>query len=311
MKRILFAGSADFSLPTLRALHEAGVLCGVLSAPDSPAGRSLALRKNPVAQYAHDARLPLLQPEALRSEAREAASALQPDALVCAAYGKIFGPKFLSLFPSGAVNVHPSLLPRFRGAAPVPAVILAGDAETGVTLQTMALEMDCGRIILQTRTPIGPREGAGDLLARLAADGANETIRLMRDFDALYARAAEQDHAQATYCTKIHSAHGYIASFDDAPRAQRIARAFAPAAVKMRYTEAGVVIKMRGIEVVDEASCGARVGTVLGFGKGGALLVQAARGIFSVSELQLPGRKMLPAADFARGEPGILAARLW
>ena len=148
--QILFAGSAPFALPTLKLLHDLGIVCAVLTAPDRPSGRGLTMRKNCIAEFATNFGLPLIQPETLRSEARELVASYYPDIMICAAYGKIFGPKFLSLFPRGTVNIHPSLLPRFRGPAPVSATLLAGDKQTGITLQKMALEMDAGDVIVQS-----------------------------------------------------------------------------------------------------------------------------------------------------------------
>ncbi|TVQ27029.1 MAG: methionyl-tRNA formyltransferase, partial [Spirochaetaceae bacterium] len=133
--RLLFAGTPDFAVPTLRKLALYGQVVAVLTAPNRPSGRGKRLTPSPVAQEAEARGIPVLKPQRLNAEARAAVSRVEPDLLVCVAYGRIFGPRFLSLFPRGGINLHPSLLPKYRGPAPIPAAILAGDAQTGITVQ--------------------------------------------------------------------------------------------------------------------------------------------------------------------------------
>ncbi len=316
IRRVLFAGSADFSMPTLRMLHEKGVLCAVLTSPDRPAGRGRLVRPNCVAAFAQAHGVPLLQPESLRSEAREAVARFAPQLMVCAAYGKIFGQRFLGLFERGAVNVHPSLLPRFRGPAPVPASILAGDARTGVTLQRMSLAMDEGDVLLQTQRDVGERDDSEFLLASLAEEGAEDVERFIENSDELYEKAVPQNNEAAVYCTKLSPAYGRVCWMERAEDVVRIARAFSkPYWGARAYYEAEAdvepqALKLWRVHLVDKTAKIAAAGTVVGCDEQHGVLIQAARGVVGCTELQLPNRKKLFWKDFVQGEPHIIRSRL-
>lgn len=318
-KRVLFAGSSEFSLPTLKALHEMGVVCVVLAAPDKPAGRKLKIQKNCVAEFATSVSLPLIQPDYLRSEARELIAKYEPDVMVCVAYGKIFGEKFLALFPDGVVNVHPSLLPRFRGPAPVPATILAGDKKTGLTIQHMAREVDSGRIISQTTMAIRDTDTSETLLHVLAQDGAYEIKKLMNNFDIMYSQSVEQKHEEAIYCTKLTSAYGYISWMENAEYLVNIIRAFSSPYggakaywhLKNDSIDEKQVIKLWNAHVVDTTQKTNNAGTVLGVDNQHGILIQSACGIIGCTELQLSGRKRLYWKDFLCGVPTFVNSRLY
>lgn len=236
MLNVLFAGSPECAVPSLEAVARKHRIVAVLTNPAAPQGRSKELVPTPVAACA--IRLieegiiapgtPIFTPEKLTQEVRDAIAATKPDILACFAYGKIFGPKTLALFPMGAVNVHPSLLPRWRGSTPVPAAILALDAETGITVQKMALEMDAGDIIVQTRFPLDGTETAEALLARAAAEGAPLLVESLDRLEAGTASLTKQNEADATYCTMLKKEDGEIDWTKSAKSISAQIRAFTP-----------------------------------------------------------------------------------
>ncbi|HEY5902380.1 MAG TPA: methionyl-tRNA formyltransferase, partial [Anaerolineales bacterium] len=180
MTRLVFMGSPDFALPTLRALSERYQVVGVVTQPDRPSGRGRGLTPPPVKTLALELGLPLIQPERLRlPDAMEALRTFAPDLIVVAAFGQILKPSVLDLPRYGCINVHASLLPRWRGAAPINAAILHGDHETGVTIMRMDPGLDTGPILSQAAIPIGPDETAGELYERLSMLGAELLIETL------------------------------------------------------------------------------------------------------------------------------------
>ncbi len=187
-KRVVFMGSPEFSLPTLRALAEYYVVVGVVTQPDKPAGRGRALTPPPVKRLAEELGLAVIQPQRLRETgAMEQLQAWQPDLIVVAAFGQILRQNVLDLPPWGCVNVHASLLPRWRGAAPIQAAILNGDVETGATIMRMDAGVDTGPLLAQRPLAISPEDTAGSLSPRLAEQGA---ALLIRDLARLSGRPA-------------------------------------------------------------------------------------------------------------------------
>ncbi|MDR3276541.1 MAG: methionyl-tRNA formyltransferase, partial [Treponema sp.] len=218
--RILFAGSPGIALPALRVLADlagqgALELAGVLTNPDSPRGRHGTPEPTEVGAFAEERSLaPVLKPAKLDAGAREAVAALEPDLLLSFAYGRIFGPKFLALFPGGGINIHPSLLPRYRGPTPIQAAILNRDTETGISIQRIAPEMDAGDILAQERIPLSGRETAASLGETVAGKGAAMLAALCAaKLQALAAEGLEglpQDHSRASYCGLISREMGRI-----------------------------------------------------------------------------------------------------
>lgn len=223
-------GSPAFALPSLRALLAEGyALAGVVTQPDRPAGRGGRMAAPPVKLLAEEAGLPVLQPETLKDEAVQAAlAAFAPDVVVVAAYGKILPRAVLAIPRRGNVNVHASLLPRWRGASPVAAAILAGDAESGVTIMEMAAKMDAGAVVSQARTDIGAEETTGALEARLAELGARELVRVLPAWLAGELAATPQDEAQAAYCGLLRKEDGHLRAAMTAEEASRAVRAYNP-----------------------------------------------------------------------------------
>ena len=203
--RILFMGTPEFAVASLRRLVEDGhTICGVYTQPDKPKNRGHKLAFSPIKEYALTKELPVFQPQSLRSE--EAAAQvreLAPELIVVAAYGKLLPEEILETPPKGSINVHSSLLPRYRGAAPINWAILNGETETGVSIMYMAKELDAGDVILQKSTAIGPREDAQALTERLAALGADALSETVRVLESGMAERRPQDHSLHTYAPML------------------------------------------------------------------------------------------------------------
>ena len=298
--RIAFAGTPQFALPALRALlasrHR---VVGVLTQPDRPAGRGRELRASPVKLLASTRPgLPIAQPPTLRTpEGRAALAAWAPDLLVVVAYGLILPAEALRLPRLGCLNIHGSLLPRWRGAAPIHRALLAGDAETGVTIMQLDEGLDTGPTLLERRRPIGPHETAGDLhdvLSELGAAALLEAIEGLAD-------GTLEPHAQSaegvTYAAKIEKSEARVDWNDAALALDRRIRAFNP--WPMAETQlAGESIRLLRARVAEAAGRGAAPGTLLGVGEDG-LRVACGEGVRAVQELQRAGKRPVTARDFA------------
>ena len=307
--RILFAGTPSISVPSLRAIHQVFPICGVLTAPDQRQGRGRKLAPSPVKAVAEELDLPVLQPEKLAGQARRDVGSLDPDILVVVAYGKIFGPKFLSLFSMGGINLHPSLLPLYRGPVPIPAAILNGDEETGITIQRIALEMDAGDILRQYKTAIGSRETAGDLTQRLAERGAEELVQALKDIESGAARGLPQDPQRVTYCKLIEKKDGIISWSSTAVEIHGQIRAYCPWPTAYTTWD-GTRLVILQAHIVDGKDTGGRAGTVVRVDKSEGILVQTGGGILAIEELQLQSRKALPWQAFVNGMPDIVGSHL-
>jgi methionyl-tRNA formyltransferase len=316
--RILFAGSDDIALSALSALIEGGKLVGVLTNPDSPRGRGREEYPTEVAALA--ARmgpgLPVLKPQKLDAALREEVAALAPDLLAVFAYGKIFGPKFLSLFPSGGVNVHPSLLPRWRGCSPINAAILARDEATGVCVQRLAQKMDCGDILARRIVPLSGRETAESLSADCSLIGAELLAEVLADIEAGCEIGEPQDEAGASYCGIIKKEDGRIDWNSDAKSIDARIRAFTPWPEAFTYFNE-TRLALLGAEPLEGAdataypeSGRAEPGKVLSLDRKRGILVQTGEGILAVTRLQLEKKKPLPFKDFLNGARDFLGSTL-
>ena len=228
--RLVFMGTPEFAVPSLQALLAGeNLVVGVITQPDQPAGRGMALHAPPVKVLAEAHHIPVCQPATLRLPgALEQLQVWQPDLIVVAAYGKMLPPALLTLPPHGCINVHASLLPRYRGAAPIQWAIAHGEAETGVTIMRISERMDAGDILLQQAISITDTDTAGtlhDKLARLGAEALGESLRLLKQ-GRLVARP--QNEAEATYAPLIKKEEGRIDWTQDAVTIERRIRAFNP-----------------------------------------------------------------------------------
>jgi len=298
--RIVFFGSPDFALPSLDALVAAGhdVVLAV-SQPAKPVGRSAEVADPPVARRARELAIPVFQPPTLKDEeavARLAGAAA--DLFVVVAYGKILAQRVLDLPRLGCVNVHGSVLPRWRGASPVQAALLAGDAGTGVSIMRMEAGMDTGPVYAVSRTPIGADEDAGTLSARLARDGATLLVGTLPQIAAGEAGAAPQADALATLCPKIRREDGRADFARPAIDLVRRLRAFTPWPGLFAF-RGGRRVKLLAAREAQGRS-GAAPGEVLAAGD--EIVLACGEGALSVTLLQAEGRRPLDAAAFSRGE---------
>jgi methionyl-tRNA formyltransferase len=312
--RLAFAGTPEFARVALEAISEAGHdIVLTLTQPDRPAGRGMKLQASPVKQLAAARGWPVIQPRSLRLDgkypqdaqaAQAAIAAAQADAMVVAAYGLILPLWVLEAPRLGCLNIHASLLPRWRGAAPIHRAIEAGDAETGVTIMQMDAGLDTGDMLLRAAVPVGD-DSTEHLHDRLAALGARLIVETLKQAEAGELRAGPQPAEGVTYARKVEKAEAPVDWSQDAAAIVRRIRAFDPFPGASSVLD-GETIKLWAARVRDEAPLQAAPGTVLAAGPAG-IAIAAKGSIVVVSELQRAGGKRLPAAEFLRGfdlEPG-------
>lgn len=295
--RVLFAGTPEFALASLQALTSAGIVpLAVLTQPDRPAGRGKRLTASPVKQFALERGIEVLQPATLKdAEAVAQIAAFEPDALVVAAYGLILPQSVLDIPARACLNVHASLLPRWRGAAPIQAAILAGDAETGISLMAMTAGLDCGPVYIREALAIGGEETAGELHDRLADLGGR---LLVRHFDAILRgslEAVEQDDSLATYAGKIARQDARLDWRRPAAELHRQVRAFNPVPGAFFVLDDLAIKCWRAVVVAGAAGT---PGEVLSAGRDG-IVVACGRDALRLDTLQRPGKRPVTAAEFA------------
>ncbi len=296
--RILYMGTPEFAVAPLVALHEAGhELIGVFTQPDRPKGRGMKMLAPPVKETALALGVPVHQPETLRGYAvKPLLEELKPDLIAVAAYGKILPPYVLKAARYGCINVHASLLPKYRGAAPIQHAIMAGERETGVTIMYMAKGIDEGDMILSASTPISARETAGELTERLSCMGASLLVRAAASLQDGTATRTPQQHGLATYA---HMITREDARLDWTRPAREVAdriRAMLPSPGAFA-TCGGSVYKFADAAVTDGEGA---PGTVLGV-KDGCMVVACGRGAVAIGQIQAPGSRRMPVPDYARG----------
>jgi len=276
----------------------------VLTQPDRPAGRGLQRIASPVKRFAAERAIPVLQPRSLRGAPElEKVRGLRPDAVVVAAYGLVLPPPLLDAGRYGALNVHASLLPRWRGAAPIQRALLAGDPETGISIMQMDAGLDTGAVLLQRRIPIAPDDDAGTLHDKLAALGADAIVAALADLAAGRARASPQPETGVTYAAKIGKAETRLDWARPARELERAVRAFRPAPGAFALLD-GEPLKIWRAEVFDTAG---EPGTLRVLD--GKLVVACGEQALAISELQRAGGRALGAAEFLRGRPLSTGAR--
>jgi methionyl-tRNA formyltransferase len=299
--KILFAGTPEIAVPSLQALAAEFSLVGVLTAPDKVSGRGRRQTPPPVKTAAVELGLTVLQPSGLGSDARRETEKLGADLLVVFAYGRIFGPRFLSLFPKGGINMHPSALPLYRGPSPLTAAILDGVDRTALTVQRVALEMDAGDILRQSPIDLDGTETTGSLTDTVAQAAPSELAAAVRDIESGTVRARPQDHDKATYCRLTEKADGEIDWKRPAVVIERMVRAYQPWP-KARTSLNGEGLVILGSETADEASADSiEPGTVVGVDKSRGILIQTGEGLLALTRLQLASRKPLDFRSFLNG----------
>lgn len=306
MTRIIFAGTPDFALASLQALVESGrVPVAVLTQPDRPAGRGKKLTASPVKRYAVQQGIPVLQPATLRdADVAAELEALQADVMIVAAYGLILPQNVLDIPLQGCLNVHASSLPRWRGAAPIQAAILANDALTGVSLMSMTAGLDCGPVFRIDEVTIGADETAGELHDRLAALGGTMLVRYLDQILEGHLTASEQDESLATYAPKIAKQDAQIDWSLPADELARRVRAYNPFPGSF-FFDGDTRIKVWRATPVDGD---AEPGSVLQDGSDG-VVIACDTGALRIDELQLPGRRRVNVREVA-GRPCLSGTRL-
>lgn len=299
--KLVFMGTPEFAVPSLDALLTAGDIVAVVTRPDRPQGRGLQMTPPPVAMAASQYALTVLQPERLRDpEFLARLRTLEPDLLVVVAFGRLIPPDVLALARLGGINLHPSLLPRYRGAAPIPRAIAAGETTTGVTVLHVSEELDAGDIILQRAVPIHPDDTAAMLEGRLAEEGAGLLVEAVRLLEADRAPRTPQDPSRATFARKITPEEAWISWSDPAVKIVNQVRAFDPWPVAC--TSWGeVVLKIWRARAL-EGSGPQAPGTVVSAGREG-LVVATGAGRVEILEVQPAAGRRMPAADYLRGHP--------
>jgi methionyl-tRNA formyltransferase len=309
--RIAFAGTPEFACVALQSLHAAGLAIPlVLSQPDRPAGRGLKLQHSPVKRFALEHGLAVAQPRGLRLDgkypqdaaaARSALEAARPDLMVVAAYGLILPQWVLDLPRLGCLNIHASLLPRWRGAAPIHRAIEAGDVESGVTIMQMDAGLDTGDMLLVERIPIAPIDTTGSLQDKLAALGARLTLEAIELAGCGGLRPVPQPATGATYARKIEKSEAAIDWSQPAEVIERRLRAFDPFPGATAVL-AGETLKVwrSTLETPAASAVMPSAGAILAVDPTG-IVVACGTGVLRLTELQRPGGKRLPAAQFLQG----------
>lgn len=306
--KIIFAGTPDFAATALAMIHDAGIeVALVLTQPDRPAGRGMQLHASAVKQFAVAHGIPVAQPVSLRLDGKypadaDAAHALlratEHDVMVVAAYGLILPPSVLAIPPRGCINIHGSLLPRWRGAAPIHRAIEAGDTETGITLMQMDAGLDTGPLLLTRSCPITPDETTGSLFEKLTLTATGAIVDAIEKLPLL--RAVAQPHDGVTYAKKIDKSEARIDWRQAAKDIERRMRAFDPApGCDSTLADEPLKIWRARVNAVREGTTGVP-GTIVDVASD-RLTVQCGVGALDLVTVQKPGRKRIAVADFLRG----------
>ena len=306
--RVIFAGTPEFARASLSALVANGVVpVAVLTQPDRPAGRGKRITASPVKQFAEQHEIRVMQPATLREQsAADALAALEPDLLIVAAYGLLLPQNVLDIPTSGCLNVHASLLPRWRGAAPIQAAILSGDRQTGISLMAMTAGLDCGPVFATAAIDIGDDETAGELHDRLAVLGGEFLVEKLDDILGGALSAVEQDDAEACYAGKINKQDAQLDWAQDADTLARHVRAYDPVPGAFFFvadddaaTSTGSSIRVKCWQGSAVAEVRSAPGTVIESGSDG-VTVACGEGGLRLEELQLPGKRRAPAREFVQ-----------
>jgi methionyl-tRNA formyltransferase len=303
--RIVFIGTGQIGVSTLRALQKSPEheLIGIVSQPDKPVGRAQRIEPPPIKKAIAGATIPILQPARIKDpQAIEEIRALQPEVIVVMAYGQIFPREVLEIPRLACLNLHASLLPRWRGAAPIPAAIAAGDRETGITVMHMDEGLDTGDILLQRKIDILAADTGGSLhdrLAKIAPDALLDSLRLLAKGSA---PRVPQDNALATYAPKLKREQGKIDWSEPAETIERKIRAFNPWPGAFMKLD-GRKLKIFSVAIVD---LGGTPGEILRSEK--ELVVAVGKDALSLGEVQLEGKRRMRAAEFLRGHSSLLRA---
>ena len=300
--RILFMGTPDFAVASLRALVEAGhEICGVFTQPDKPKNRGHKMTPPPVKEYALTQNLPVYQPLKMKDgTALAIVQELKPELIVVAAYGRILPEEILQAAPYGAINVHSSILPKYRGAAPINWAILNGETVTGDTIMYMAKELDAGDIIRCAETAIDPDEDAQELTARLAELGAKTLVDVVADMSRGTVERTPQDHSRSTYAPMLDKTLSPMDFKRSAQALHNQVRGLIPWPCATMALQ-GKTVKVFRTQVGEETA--AAPGTVVAADKRGIAVACGDGRVLRITELQPEGGKRMAAAAYLVGHP--------
>lgn len=305
MAKVVFMGTPDFAVSVLEKLITAHEVISVVTQPDRPAGRSRQVQMSPVKQVALAAGIPVFQPEKIRRpEAIETLRQWTPDVYIVAAFGQILPQTVLDIPPHGSVNVHASLLPRWRGAAPIQAVIRAGDAKTGITIMKMDAGLDTGPMLSQRAIPIAPDETGQSLHDKLAQLGGDLLIETLPGYLSGAIQPQPQDDSLATLAPRIDKEEGRINWSQSATQIERTVRAFTPWPGTFTTWNDQTLKILSGRVVSGSAAPGKVVQS------NGVLAIGTGEGLYTPDRLQLQGRNPVSSAEFMRGYPQFLGTQL-
>lgn len=297
MAKIVFMGTPDFAVPTLRALIEHHEVVGVVTQPDRPAGRGGKIRMSPIKQVALEHDIPVFQPKRLRKpeSIQQLRDFAQPDVNIVAAFGQILPQEVLDIPPHGSINVHASILPRWRGAAPIHAAIRAGDTETGVTIMQMDAGLDTGPMLALRTVPITDDETGQTLHDKLAQLGADLLVENLPGILSGDIQPQEQNDDEATYAPQIEKEEGDIDWSQDAASIERLVRAFTP--WPGTFTQfRGKQLKIHAGRVINgDAPAGQVVE------QDGIVAIGTADGLFAPTEVQIAGKTRIDIESFVNG----------
>lgn len=299
--RIIFMGTPDFAVPSLKKLCDNGYTpIAVYTQPDRINGRGKKITPPPVKALAMEKNIPVYQPETLKTEEEiERIREMKPDLLVVIAYGRILPKALLDIPAYGAINVHGSLLPEYRGAAPIQRAIIDGKKETGTTIMKLDAGMDTGDMLVQKKMPIGPHMTAGELFDALSLDGADLLLQVLDNLPEYMAGAVPQDASKATYAEKITKPMGRIDWTKDAVTLDALIRGMYPNPGTFTFFR-GKRLKIHRACVSETADTSSEPGTIVSV-SGGAMGVQTGRGILTLTEVQPENHKKMLVSDFING----------
>lgn len=296
--KIVYMGTPDFAVPALQALHEAGhEIVYAVTRPDAKSNRGKKIHFSPIKEKALELGIPVLQPRKLRDnqEILQTLGQAAPDVIVVAAYGRILPREILELPARGCINIHGSLLPRFRGAAPIQAALLEGDVVTGITIMQMAEGLDTGDMLLKRSTPV-EHKNCGDLHEELSRMGASMITEVLEHLDEIVPQ--KQDDSLATYAPMISKQDGQVDFSRSPEQLERQMRAFDPWPGTFTYYDGAMMKLWEGVPLQETTD--AKPGTVLSAGPEGVDIAAGGR-ILRVTMLQMPGRRRMAAKEYLKG----------
>jgi methionyl-tRNA formyltransferase len=305
MAQIVFMGTPEFAVPALKLLIEHHTVIGIVTQPDRPAGRNRQLQQSPIKQLALAHQIPVFQPEKIRkAEAVEELKQWSPDVYVVAAFGQILPQAVLDIPPHGSLNIHASLLPRWRGAAPIQGVIRAGDSESGITIMKMDAGLDTGPILRQRSIPLAPDETGQSLHDKLSAIGGELLIETLPGYLDGTIIPQAQDDSLVTYAPTIKKEEGHIDWQQEAQAIERLVRAFTPwpgtytiwneQQLKIHSGSVGIGQAVPGKVIENQ----------------GRVAIGTSDGLFYLNTVQLAGKNTLPINEFVKGRADFLNSQL-